>query len=90
MAAMDERLGSFPLDSIQEDNPDESVWIEALLRFSPTVHDTTPMPAVRLSGARGWAATAACSSVLLLSVGIPVVAIQKNFQKGTIYAGWSD
>ncbi|WP_369744565.1 acyltransferase domain-containing protein [Paenarthrobacter sp. AMU7] len=38
MAAMDERLGSFPLDSIQEDNPDESVWIEALLRFSPTVH----------------------------------------------------
>ncbi|MGO4147556.1 acyltransferase domain-containing protein [Paenarthrobacter sp. YAF11_1] len=38
MATMQERLGSFPLDSIQEDHAVETVWIEALLRFSPTVH----------------------------------------------------
>ena len=50
-------------------------WLRRGARFSPTVHDTTPMPAVRLSGARGWGATAACSGVLLLSVGIPVVTL---------------
>ena len=50
-------------------------WLRRGARFSPTVHDTTPMPAVRLSGGRGWAATAACSGVLLLSVGIPVVTL---------------
>lgn len=50
-------------------------WLRRGARFSPTVHDTTPMPAVRLAGARGWAATAACSVVLLLAVGIPVVTL---------------
>lgn len=38
VAAMEERLGTFPLDSIKADNASETVWIEALLRFSPTVH----------------------------------------------------
>jgi iron(III) transport system permease protein len=44
-------------------------------RFSSTVRDTTPMAAVVLTGARAWAATAACSLVLLLAVGIPVVTL---------------
>ncbi|MDR6987034.1 hypothetical protein J2Y66_001516 [Paenarthrobacter nitroguajacolicus] len=38
VAAMEERLGTFPLDSIQEDSASETAWIEALLRFAPSVH----------------------------------------------------
>ncbi|WP_458109258.1 acyltransferase domain-containing protein [Arthrobacter sp. R3-55] len=37
-AAMEERLGTFPLDSIKDENAAETLWIEALLRFAPTVH----------------------------------------------------
>ncbi|BCW48776.1 acyltransferase domain-containing protein [Arthrobacter sp. StoSoilB13] len=40
---LQERLGTFPADSISPDRiwpgqPVESVWIEALLRFAPRVH----------------------------------------------------
>ncbi|KUM39065.1 acyltransferase domain-containing protein [Arthrobacter sp. EpRS71] len=49
MSAMRERLGTFPIDSIRADGIPadgagldasgvESVWIEALLRFAPSVH----------------------------------------------------
>lgn len=38
MAAMQERLGTFPLDSIQASDASETDWIEALLRFAPAVH----------------------------------------------------
>ncbi|MGR0160108.1 acyltransferase domain-containing protein [Paenarthrobacter nitroguajacolicus] len=44
MEAMQERLGAFPADSIQADGSTqaagsvEMVWIEALLRFAPSVH----------------------------------------------------
>ena len=50
-------------------------WLRRGARFSPSVRDTTPMAAVRLTGARAWAATAACSLVLLLAVVIPVVTL---------------
>ncbi len=35
---MQERLGTFPVDSIRADGAVETVWIEALLRFAPSVH----------------------------------------------------
>ncbi|MCP1414434.1 acyltransferase domain-containing protein [Paenarthrobacter sp. A20] len=38
MAALQQRLGTFPLESIREDNASETVWIEALLRFAPAVY----------------------------------------------------
>jgi iron(III) transport system permease protein len=44
-------------------------------RYSPAVRDTTPMPAVRLTGCRAFAATAACSTVLLLAVVVPLVTL---------------
>jgi iron(III) transport system permease protein len=50
-------------------------WLRRGARFSPSVRDTTPMAAVQLTGARGWAATAACSAVLLLAVVVPVVTL---------------
>jgi iron(III) transport system permease protein len=50
-------------------------WLRGGARFSPAVQDTTPMARVALSGARGWAATAACSCVLLLAVVVPVVTL---------------
>ena len=50
-------------------------WLRRGARFSPSVRDTTPMAAVRLTGARAWAATAACSTVLLLAVVVPVVTL---------------
>jgi iron(III) transport system permease protein len=50
-------------------------WLRRGARFSTPLRNTTPMPAVRLSGARAWLATAACSTVLLLAVGIPVVTL---------------
>ncbi|SEJ70757.1 hypothetical protein SAMN04487917_11095 [Arthrobacter sp. yr096] len=39
MSAMQERLGTFPLVSIKDDDAREADWIEALLRFAPTVHE---------------------------------------------------
>ncbi len=44
-------------------------------RFSSPVRDTSPMAAVQLTGVRAWAATAACSLVLLLAVGIPLLTL---------------
>ncbi|WP_420178269.1 acyltransferase domain-containing protein [Paenarthrobacter sp. TA1.8] len=38
MKTMQERLGTFPVDSIRADGAVETVWIEALLRFAPSVH----------------------------------------------------
>ncbi|BCW63471.1 acyltransferase domain-containing protein [Arthrobacter sp. StoSoilB22] len=38
MEAMQERLGAFPVDSIRAEGAVEAVWIEALLRFAPSVH----------------------------------------------------
>ncbi|MFE4195272.1 acyltransferase domain-containing protein [Paenarthrobacter sp. NPDC056912] len=38
IAAMTERLGTFPLESIHAGVDDETAWIEALLRFAPSVH----------------------------------------------------
>lgn len=38
MEAMQERLGTFPVDSVRADGAVETVWIEALLRFAPSVH----------------------------------------------------
>ncbi|MCT9867748.1 acyltransferase domain-containing protein [Paenarthrobacter aurescens] len=38
VAAMEERLGTFPLASIHADGASETEWIEALLRFAPSVH----------------------------------------------------
>jgi iron(III) transport system permease protein len=50
-------------------------WLRRGARFSSPLRDTTPMAAVRLTGGRAWAATAACSLVLLLAVGIPVLTL---------------
>ena len=50
-------------------------WLRRGARFSAPLRDSTPMAAVRLAGWRAWAATAACTSVLLLAVGIPVVTL---------------
>jgi iron(III) transport system permease protein len=50
-------------------------WLRRGARFSPSVRDTTPMAAVRLRGARAWAATGACTVVLLLAVVIPVATL---------------
>lgn len=36
--SLQERLGTFPRDSIQAIDGSETDWIEALLRFAPTVH----------------------------------------------------
>ncbi|WP_416403229.1 acyltransferase domain-containing protein [Arthrobacter sp. LFS091] len=36
--SLQERLGTFPRDSIQAIDSSETNWIEALLRFAPTVH----------------------------------------------------
>ncbi len=47
-------------------------WLRRGARFSTPLRSTTPMAAVRLSGARAWLATAVCSAVLLLAVVIPV------------------
>jgi iron(III) transport system permease protein len=50
-------------------------WLRRGARFSAPVRDSTPMARVQLTGAQAWAATAACVSVLLLAVGIPVVTL---------------
>ncbi|UXM90090.1 acyltransferase domain-containing protein [Paenarthrobacter sp. JL.01a] len=39
LEALQARLGTFPLDSIKEEDASEAAWIEALLRFAPVVHD---------------------------------------------------
>jgi iron(III) transport system permease protein len=44
-------------------------------RFHAPLRDSTPLAAVRLSGWRGWAATGACSVVLLLAVVVPLVTL---------------
>jgi hypothetical protein len=36
--AMTARLGTFPLESIKAEGASEETWIEALLRFAPSVH----------------------------------------------------
>lgn len=38
MTAMRERLGSFAVESLPADGASEAEWIEALLRFAPSVH----------------------------------------------------
>ena len=50
-------------------------WLRRGARFSAPLRDTTPMAAVRLSGWRAWAATGACSAVLLLAVVVPLVTL---------------
>ena len=50
-------------------------WLRRGARFSSNVRDTTPLGRVQLTGGRAWAATAACSSVLLLAVVIPVATL---------------
>jgi iron(III) transport system permease protein len=50
-------------------------WLRRGARFSSPVRDTTPMAAVRLSGARAWAATGACLLVLALAVVIPIATL---------------
>jgi len=50
-------------------------WLRRGARFSPAVRDTTPIPAVRLTGGRAWTATSACVAVLLLAVVIPVATL---------------
>ncbi len=50
-------------------------WLRRGARFSSSLRDTTPLAAVRLTGARAWAATAACAGVLVLAVGVPVVTL---------------
>jgi iron(III) transport system permease protein len=50
-------------------------WLRRGARFSPAVRDTTPLAAVRLRGLPAWTATGACSAVLLLAVGVPVVTL---------------
>lgn len=47
-------------------------WLRRGARFSSPIRDTTPMAAVRLAGAKAWAATGACALVLALAVVIPV------------------
>jgi iron(III) transport system permease protein len=44
-------------------------------RYSPQVSRSTPVEPERLTGARAWAATAACSAVLALSVVVPLVTL---------------
>jgi iron(III) transport system permease protein len=50
-------------------------WLRRGARFSLPVRDTTPMAAVRLSGAKAWTATGACALVLALAVVIPVATL---------------
>ena len=50
-------------------------WLRRGARFSAPLRDATPMAAVRLTGWRAWAATGACSAVLLLAVVVPVVTL---------------
>ena len=50
-------------------------WLRRGARFSAPVRDSTPMSRVQLTGARAWAATGACVTVLLLTVVIPVVTL---------------
>jgi iron(III) transport system permease protein len=50
-------------------------WLRRGARFSSPVRDTTPMAAVRLKGAKAWAATGACLLVLALAVVIPVATL---------------
>ena len=50
-------------------------WLRRGARFSSAGHDPTPMGPVRLTGRAAWAATAACSLVLLLAVVVPVVTL---------------
>jgi len=50
-------------------------WLRRGARFSAPLRDTTPMAAVRLSGWRAWAATGACTALLLLAVVVPVVTL---------------
>jgi iron(III) transport system permease protein len=50
-------------------------WLRRGARFSAPLRDATPMAAVRLAGWRAWAATAACSAVLVLAVGVPLVTL---------------
>ena len=50
-------------------------WLRRGARFSATGHDTTPMAPIRLSGGKAWAATAACTAVLLLAVVVPLVTL---------------
>jgi len=50
-------------------------WLRRGARFSAPLRDPTPMAAVRLAGWRAWAATGACSAVLLLAVVVPLVTL---------------
>jgi iron(III) transport system permease protein len=50
-------------------------WLRRGARFSAPLRDPTPMAAVRLAGWRAWAATGACSIVLLLAVVVPLVTL---------------
>lgn len=50
-------------------------WLRRGARFSSNVRDTTPLSRVQLTGGRAWAATAACTAVLLLAVVVPVVTL---------------
>ena len=50
-------------------------WLRRGARFSAALRDTTPLAPLRLRGARAWAATGACTGVLLLAVVVPVVTL---------------
>jgi iron(III) transport system permease protein len=50
-------------------------WLRRGARFTTSTRDTAPLAPVRLHGRRAWAATAACASVLLLAVVVPVVTL---------------
>ena len=50
-------------------------WLLRGARFSAPLRDPTPMATVRLAGWRAWAATGACSAVLLLAVVVPLVTL---------------
>jgi iron(III) transport system permease protein len=52
-------------------------WLRRGAGYSGALRDNTPMAPVRLTGWRGGAATAACSTVLLLAVVIPLVTLAR-------------
>ena len=50
-------------------------WLRRGARFTISTRDTAPLAPLRLHGRRAWGATAACASVLLLAVVVPVVTL---------------
>jgi iron(III) transport system permease protein len=50
-------------------------WLRRGARYSSPLRSTTPVAPVQLSGWRAWAACGACTLVLLVAVGVPLVTL---------------